>query len=137
MSNKIPVVVVVGERPSHTPDGQPIPSTWPIYNITRPLYGHLTWQNSNPPFRSYGWFFAAIDPNGEYASAYTEDNRRLDARQLEFVSDEAAFERGVAETRERHGARLGKKFDDMVADPAMRSEFVRKGIESLAIEAED
>lgn len=134
--SKIPVAVVIGERPTHTPGGQSIPGDWPIYNITRPLYGHLTWTDSNPPFRSYGWFFAAIDPAGEYASAYTEDNRRLDARQLEFVSDEAAFERGVAEAHERYGARLGKQLDDMVANQKYRDEFVRKGIESLAIEAE-
>ena len=58
----IPRIATIGTRPTHTPDGTPIPADWPIHNAPRPLYGQITWVQPNAPFRAFGWFFAAVDP---------------------------------------------------------------------------
>lgn len=134
----IPRIATIGTRPTHTPDGTPIPADWPIHNAPRPLYGQITWVQPNAPFRAFGWFFAAVDPTeqwsqGEYG--YIEENRRLDARALVFVSDEQAFQRGVEHLRQMYGARLDD-FEAMVNNPKYRDSFVSRGIECMFIEAE-
>lgn len=134
----IPQVATIGSRPTHTPDGTPIPAHWPIHNAPRPLYGQINWCWPQAPFRCFGWWFAAVDPDHEYSQGtrgYIEENRRLDARELIFVTDEEAFQRGVTELRQRYGARL-PDFEKLVNDPEHRDHFVRTGIECMAIEAE-
>ena len=138
----IPQVAVIGERPTHTPEGVEIPAGWPIHNAPRPLYGNLTWVQPQAPFRSFGWFFAATDPaapderDARYNAEYVEENRRLDARELVFVSDEAAYRRGVELLRERYGSRL-PDFEAKVADPRYRESFVTRGLEALSIESDE
>lgn len=136
MNKTIPQVATIGARPTHTPeDGVPIPANWPIYNAPRPLYGQIAWVWPQAPFRSFGWFFAAVDPNDAWShgvTGYIEENRSLDARELVFVSDEAAFQRGAAFYRDNYGAEVAK----LVDDPSYRDDVVRKGIECLSIESE-
>lgn len=134
----IPQVATIGTRPTHTPDGTPIPPDWPIHNAPRPLYGTLTWQQPQAPFRAFGWFFAVTDPTDEWANGkhgvdYTEENRRLDARELVFISDAEAFARGCAEYRTRYGSRLAD-LETMLADQTYRDTIVSAGIRAMSIE---
>lgn len=131
-------VATIGSRPTQTPDGTTIPANWLIHNAPRPLYGQINWCWPQAPFRCFGWWFAAVDPDHEYSQGprgYIEENRRLDARELIFVSDEEAFQKGVEHLRQRYGARLAD-FEQLIADPQHRDHFVRTGIECLSIEAE-
>lgn len=60
----------------HKPlDRNGVPDTWEIYNAPRPLYGTKTW--TNPQGMRSGWFFAAIDPDDQYADRWREETRRL------------------------------------------------------------
>ena len=134
----IPQVATIGTRPTTTPDGTPIPAAWPIHNAPRPLYGTLCWQQPQTPFRAFGWFFAALDPadewgNGQRGTSHAEENRRLDARELVFVSDEAAYQRGCAELRDRYGTRLAD-LETKLLDPAYRDHLVTTGIRAMSIE---
>jgi len=136
MTKTIPQVATIGTRPTHTPDGQPIPADWPIHNAPRPLYGQIAWTQPQAPFRCFGWFFVAVDPNAAWSTeprGYIENNRSLDARELVFVSDEQAFQRGVEFLRQQYGHRRND-FETLVSDPKYREHFVQKGIECWAIE---
>lgn len=138
MTKTAPFHVVVGTRPTQTPDGQPIPATADIYNAPRPLYGWQTWTDKSPDFPSFGWFFAAIDPQAgdefdrKYSAEYAVENARMDSRRLLFVSEEKAFEAGVLYSRNRYaGTPVEAKLDSMIADAKYRSTFIRNGLEAL------
>ena len=83
------------EKPGNVPD------TWEIYNAPRPLYGHVTWQGN---FR-HGIFYAAIDPEGDYADEYRERTLQLDGSRCVFVTVDDVEEWAtnyIAELNERY-----------------------------------
>ena len=86
----------VGKRPSN------IPEAWRGFNAPRPLMGHRTWQG---PFVS-GIFYAAVNPEGEYAQAYLERNHRNDAIELVWIFPEEWRRRVLA-----YGRRLAEEHD--------------------------
>ena len=46
----IKILTVIGQRPTQTPEGTPIPADHCIYNAPRPLYGTLKWEDWNGPW---------------------------------------------------------------------------------------
>lgn len=138
MTRTAPFHVVVGTRPTVTHDGTPIPATADIYNAPRPLYGSPNWVERSPDFPSSGWFFAAIDPDAgddfdrQCAAEYAVENACLDARRLLFVSEEKAFDAGVAYTAFRYvGTPVEAKLAGMIADAKYRPSFIRNGLQAL------
>jgi phage terminase large subunit-like protein len=89
------IVERVGARPENVPVG------WRVFNAPRPLRGHRTWQGQ---FIS-GVFYAAVNPDAEYAEAYVESNRRDAAIELQWISPEQWRERVMA-----YGRRLADEY---------------------------
>lgn len=82
---------VIAERPQvvqHSCTGEPysLGEDWPIYNAPRPLYGTATWVGD---FVS-GIFYAAIDPQDGFGHDMEDQNLALDARQLEYLTEDEA-----------------------------------------------
>lgn len=61
------------------------PKTWLLMNAARPIAGHKT--AGNGPFLA-GRFYAAIDPEDEWAASYIETNRALDAHVVVQLTQE-------------------------------------------------
>jgi hypothetical protein len=140
----IPKVAVIGVKPTMT-GGSPtilIPAHWPIYSAPRPLYGHM-WQVWNAPFRTFGCFLATVCPDctedefdAKYNAEAIEQNRRLDARELIFVTEEEAFAKGVEVTREesarhKNSGKFLSIIDERANDPSMRLYFVHAGLDAM------
>jgi len=68
----------VGERPGN------VPSHFIIYNAPRALYGQMNWTGDY----LFGVFFAAVDPTDQFSGGFAENNRRLDAFIVEYVSQD-------------------------------------------------
>ncbi len=75
---------IVGTRPQDAPAGHL------IHNAPRPLHGDKTWQGD---FIS-GIFYAAIDPDGDGAEWFIQQNQNLDASELRWVTMDEAVEGG-------------------------------------------
>lgn len=77
---------IIGTRSINAPEG------WEVYNAPRPLYAssdpetgkRVEWIGD---FR-HGTLYAAIDPNDPDAEMWREENRRLDAVRIEWISEE-------------------------------------------------
>lgn len=136
----IPKVAVVGTRPAETGGSVPmaIPSHWPIYSAPRPLYGHL-WQVWNAPFRTFGVFLATVCPDAtdefdaKSNAQFIEENRRLDARELVFVTEDEAFETGVNDVRAKYSGidKIEARLEKRINDPELRQYFIGRGLESM------
>jgi len=93
-------IYIVGPRPKEAPEG------WTVWNAPRPLYGAKTWTGEFITGRLY----AAQDPGDpdptlDYETVI-EENRRLDARELVYISV-AEFRRRVDEWAGPYAARMG------------------------------
>jgi hypothetical protein len=85
-----PQVVPHNDAPRYYVEGgQTIPEDWEIYNAPRPLGGHLTWLDTDGPG---GWFWAAVDPEGEFADEYRDRLYQNDARQLVWISEDQFYD---------------------------------------------
>jgi hypothetical protein len=96
---------VIGTFPSG------IPTNWELYNAPRPLYGK-TWEGD---FIS-GIFYAAIDPSHPDASIWREENRKLDATRIMFVSQDSVIEEMVEYYRERYADDFDEIFSQYPLD---------------------
>jgi len=141
MHTTIPKVAVIGVKPTMTGTSPtiPIPAHWPIYSAPRPLYGHM-WQVWNAPFRTFGCFLATVCPDctedefdARYNAEAIEENRRLDARELIFVTEEEAFEKGVETVRAKYSDRdkIMTNFEERINDPDLHSYFVGAGLDAM------
>ena len=78
--------LIIGDRPSH------VPATADIFNAPRPLFGSLdnemplTWKSD---FIT-GIFYAAVTQEDDLRSNWMEQNRRLAATRLVFITEEQA-----------------------------------------------
>ena len=92
-------LTVVRHRPYQAPEG------WLVFNAPRPIYGHKDWIGD---FLT-GVFFVAVDPEGDNAEWMIKRNTELDARLLEYMSQEE-WDRQVDEygamMAEEHGINL-------------------------------
>lgn len=102
MPRTIPTIYTTRIRPLDFVD---MPADFEVHNAPRPLYGsHVTTDNAFGPFAPLematvaktrfvangdffrGVYYAAIDPADEYADEWREQNARLDAARLVFVT---------------------------------------------------
>jgi len=92
-TTKTEVTIFEGERPTHTPDGKPIPAEWIIMNAPRPLLGQLEWRGDF----GHGVFYVALDPNDQpYTDGFMLRNRQLDAYLCKWVTLEQMREAVLA-----------------------------------------
>jgi hypothetical protein len=81
MTQVIRTRTLLGTRPAD------VPSDWLIFHAPRPIYGHKEWRDGG----GMGFFYAAVDPDGDRADWMAEQNRRNDAVILEYIDEEDAF----------------------------------------------
>lgn len=62
-----------------------VPSNWIIMNTTRPLVGTKTFENAS---YLHGRFYAAIDPNDEFAKQNIKSNISLDGYVIKIISSD-------------------------------------------------
>ena len=74
-----------------------------LWNAPRPLYGTETYKGEF----SHGVFYAVVKPDDENAERWREENRRLNAWQVEFVSTGQI---------EAHRAKMAAEYGDHVLD---------------------
>ena len=102
----IPKRFVQAQRPTATPDGDPIPADARIFNATRALAGTLTGVGDS----MRGFFYAAITPGDPLGPEKVEVNRKLDAAEIVFVTEAEVAEATIAYFR--------KEFSEVI-DPSM------------------
>lgn len=100
-----------------------VPTAWIIFNAPRPIYGHVEWRDGN----GFGFFFAAVNPEGERAEWMQYENHRQDACILHFVTEDEAFAQGRARMMERHG----EQALNVVDDPKHRQWVINSFIDSI------
>lgn len=105
----------LSQRPEH------IPAHWTIYNASRPIWGHITWER---PFLS-GIFYAAIDPDGEDANRWAERNGSLDAVKVEYVTQEQVLDAYLASIPSKFAAMYEKAGDEL------RQQCIEAGLRKL------
>lgn len=94
------------------PRPQEAPKGWEIYNAPRPLFGTrdgdkvYTWEGE---FIS-GIFYAAINPDDPDAEMWREENEKLHATRLEFVTRQSVIDEMVAYYQQRYPDRVKKIF---------------------------
>lgn len=59
-----------------------VPEGWIVYNAPRPLMGHEGWSGEFV----HGIFYAAVNPEGEYAEVYVKRNQELDGHIVRWVT---------------------------------------------------
>jgi len=59
-----------------------VPERWIVYNAPRPLMGHEGWSGEFV----HGIFYAAVNPEGEYADVYIKRNQELDGYIVRWVA---------------------------------------------------
>lgn len=89
------VIAIIGQRPTHTPAGNEIPADWPIFNATRPIYGTFSWEHFYEDILRSGWW-ATVDPTDPLFGRIVQNIFDQDARQVYWVSEEEAYQEGVA-----------------------------------------
>lgn len=57
---------------------------WLIFNAPRPIYGHITWENT----LLGAWFYGAVNPHAPEAAYFIRENISLDARALVCYTEE-------------------------------------------------
>lgn len=95
MSNQPRIYTVIGNRPTQTPDGKPIPLQAVIYNAPRPLYGDPTWQGDF----IHGIFYAIANDAREH-----KDNVSLDGWSIRWVTEQRAIQWARAYYRREYPA---------------------------------
>ncbi|MEC4242128.1 helicase-related protein [Pseudomonas sp. DSV-1] len=81
-----------------TAESQPsFPEGWLVMNASRPLLGHA---NENGKFLD-GIYYAGIDPQDSLASAYIEENRKLNASVIVTASVDEQMRMAIADSRYR------------------------------------
>jgi hypothetical protein len=70
-----------------TADPPSIPEHWQIWNAPRPIYGTILWEGDYLD----GIFYAAINPEAEWAEWQTTENVRLDASPVLYRSQAQAL----------------------------------------------
>ena len=94
-------VHLIDERPFKAPEG------WLVCNAPRPLPGTKTWTGRFV----CGCYYAAIDPDDEFAEMLTENCRKLDAAELVWHT----FEEAKAMVKERY-PKYADAFDKLPED---------------------
>jgi hypothetical protein len=88
------------------------PENWEIYNAPRPLFGTrednkvYTWEGE---FIS-GIFYAAINPDDPDANMWREENERLHAIRLEYVTRQSVINEMVEYYNQKYPNRVEKIF---------------------------
>ncbi len=73
---------IIGEWPKD------IPENWELWNAPRPIYGAREWSGDF----GHGCFYAAIDPDDEFAERWRQNNIDLDAWKIEYVTEDEAVQ---------------------------------------------
>jgi len=110
-----------------------------IFNTTRPLWGDITWstEGQQTTFRNYGWWFAAVHPDSPDWERYYDNNARMDACELVFVTDYEAFEAGAESVRNWNRNKIEKyrlpddEIEGHIADPASHYDLLQRGLKLL------
>ena len=101
------------------------PAGWEIYNAPRPLYGTVTSDSDGENYGACTWqgdfisgvHYAAIDPNDPDADRLREENRKLDATRLVWVTQETVIAEMVEYYNKRFSAdRVEKIFKEHPLD---------------------
>jgi hypothetical protein len=95
------------------------PEGWEVYNAPRPLEGTTIWMGK---FIG-GIFFAAIDPADPDADLWREENRRLAAVRLEFVSRQSVIDEMVAYYRDKYSP---EQFEKIFTEHPLKDEETQK-----------
>jgi len=105
--------VVNFNKPQEAPEG------WEIYNAPRPIFGTITdtgpttWQGE---FIS-GIFYAAINPDDDEAEMWREENRKLHATKLQYVTRQSVIDEMVEYYNQKYPAdKVTKIFTDHPLD---------------------
>lgn len=99
--------IVNFSRPKEAPEG------WEIYNAPRPLFGT---QNSDGKVHTWegefisGIFYAAINPDDTDADMWREENEKLHATRLEYVTRQSVIDEMVRYYKQRYPDRVEKIF---------------------------
>lgn len=136
----IPTIAVIGEKPAATPEGRPIDPAMRIFNTTRPLWGDLNWSTDGrpTPFRNYGWWFAAVHPDSPDWQTCYDNNARMDACELIFVTEDEAFAAGAATVRSWNAGKAEKyrlpedELEKHINDPVGRYDMIMRGLAALS-----
>ena len=86
----------ISERPVQAPEG------WRIFNAPRPICGTVVCENGQwqgktwiGPFVS-GIIYAAVNPSDPDAAAWIATNRDMDACELVYITEQQAYDVGLA-----------------------------------------
>ena len=116
-----------GTRPTHTPNGEPIPADALIYVAPRPLHGTLTWRAGN----GLGAHYAAVFCDGaELRGWMIAQNEQDNAELLNFVTFDQARAALKAFYLAEYGAEAAAEIDE-AEDFEIRSSFLYNALAPL------
>jgi hypothetical protein len=85
MEKKFRTTWILGDRPTLTGYGEPLPADWELFEAPRPIAGTLAWRGEWGGIVG-AWFYTAISPTEERAEYMRDVNKRMDASHVTFVT---------------------------------------------------